>query len=70
MRRLHFLIAILINLLVNQLQAGALLGADVRYRYLSGKKYEVCIALYRDCRGIPLSNPNNVYVYNDLFKFH
>ena len=68
MRRLHFLIAILINLLVNQLQAGALLGADVRYRYLSGKKYEVCIALYRDCRGIPLSNPNNVYVYNDSFQ--
>ena len=68
MRRLHFLLAILINLLVNHLQAGALLGADVRYRYLSGKKYEVCIALYRDCRGIPLSTPSNVYVYNDSFQ--
>jgi hypothetical protein len=68
MNRKRILFVVLIFFFVNQLQAGALLGADVRYRYLSGKKYEVCIALYRDCRGIPLSNPNNVYVYNDSFQ--
>ncbi len=34
-----------------------MLGSDMHYRALGGNKYEITAKLYRDCRGISLSNP-------------
>lgn len=33
-----------------------IMGGEITYEYLGGKKYEVSITIYRDCRGITLSS--------------
>ena len=48
--------------------AGSFIGGDVYYRHLSGKKYELTVAVYRDCRGIPLTSAPTTIVYNDSFE--
>ncbi|MBM3921123.1 MAG: hypothetical protein FJ347_07865 [Sphingomonadales bacterium] len=37
--------------------ASHLMGADMQYTYLGNSKYRITAKIYRDCRGIPLSNP-------------
>ena len=68
MNRNSLLFVVFVFLFVNQLQAGALLGGDVRYRYLDNKRYEINISVYRDCRGIPLNTAPPMLVYNDSFE--
>ncbi len=57
-------------LLFTKLSAGSFIGGDVRYRHLTAKKYEITIAVYRDCRGIGLNSPPFSYVYNDSFQIN
>jgi hypothetical protein len=67
MRRLTILF-FLFTVFVLQGFASSFIGGDVFYRYLSGKKYEVTVALYRDCRGISLNSPPRTVAYNDSFE--
>jgi len=34
-----------------------MMGGEVTYSWLGGKKYEITARMYRDCRGIPLNSP-------------
>jgi hypothetical protein len=67
MRRLTILF-FLFTVFALQGFASSFIGGDVFYRYLSGKKYEVTVALYRDCRGISLNSPPRTVAYNDSFE--
>jgi gliding motility-associated-like protein/uncharacterized repeat protein (TIGR01451 family) len=35
------------------------MGADITYTCLSAKKYKFKVTFYRDCRGVPFSNPSS-----------
>ena len=67
MRRIPTLL-FLLTVFALQGLAGSFIGGDVYYRHLSGKKYEVTVALYRDCRGISLNSPPRTVAYNDSFE--
>lgn len=41
-------------------------GGVITYKHLTGKKYEVYVAIWRDCAGIQLSH-SNVQILNDTF---
>ena len=41
----------------NQAQATHMMGADMSYQCLGNGKYKITAKVYRDCRGIGLSNP-------------
>lgn len=62
------LLLLFLSALSSQTFAGSFIGGDIRYRHLSGKRYEVSVAVYRDCRGIGLNSPPRTVVYNDSFE--
>ncbi len=51
---LFFLISIFIP---QGVKASHLRGGEISYKWLGGKKYQVNIKIYRDCRGIALNSP-------------
>ncbi len=70
MKSLKLPLLCVLFLLSVKLSAGSFIGGDVRYRHLTAKKYEITIAVYRDCRGIGLNSPPFSYVYNDSFQIN
>ncbi|MEZ4805125.1 MAG: hypothetical protein R2852_06500 [Bacteroidia bacterium] len=42
----------------NSAHASHLMGGDITYKWLGGKKYEFTFTIYRDCRGIPFNSPS------------
>ena len=38
--------------------ASHMMGGDITYECISPGKYKLTIKVYRDCRGIPFSNPS------------
>lgn len=56
---LSWSVAVLI-LLPNNVLGSHASGSDIRYRYISGLKYEVEVSFYRDCGGV--SEPNSIAI--------
>ncbi len=44
-------------LLSNQIYATNVMGSDITYKCLGNNKYEITLAVYRDCNGLNLANP-------------
>ncbi len=40
------------------LNATHMMGGEIFYKWLGGKKYQVTARIYRDCKGIPLNSPS------------
>jgi hypothetical protein len=57
----RIIITTLLFIMISQrAYASHLMGADMQYTSLGNSKYRITAKLYRDCRGIPLSNPSFV----------
>lgn len=58
------LLLVLFCLFIMRLDTNAshIMGAEITYKAISSKKYEVTLKVYRDCRGIPLGNPTTFAV--------
>ncbi|MFM6982929.1 MAG: hypothetical protein ACKOXF_02270, partial [Chitinophagaceae bacterium] len=68
MKSLQLSLLLAFAFVCEHLYAGSFIGGDIRYRHLSAKRYEVTVAVYRDCRGIGLNSPPRTVVYNDSFE--
>jgi len=56
---LRFISVILLFIGVgNKATASHMMGADITYKCVSDKKFNVTIKFYRDCKGIPFNNPS------------
>ncbi len=47
-----------LHFFVNSIEASHMMGGDITYKWLGGKKYEITFKVYRDCRGIPFNSPD------------
>jgi uncharacterized repeat protein (TIGR01451 family) len=52
-----FLICLILLFSSDNIIASHMMGGEITYQWLGGKKYEVTYRVYRDCRGIPFNTP-------------
>ncbi len=64
-----FLFFILLIFSMNQVHGSHVLGADMTYSYIGNKKYVIYMIVYRDCRGVALTNTStNGFSYYRVYK--
>ncbi|MES2618336.1 MAG: T9SS type A sorting domain-containing protein [Bacteroidota bacterium] len=58
MRLIKIIVVSILFYLPFAAEASHMMGAEITYRCLGNKQYEITARVYRDCRGIPFNNPS------------
>jgi gliding motility-associated-like protein len=67
MKRLHYLLLLLVCFTSYQVNASHIIGGEIYYDYLGNNNYRISVAVYRDCAtvsGAPYDNPLYLAIYN------